>query len=362
MSVDASYASRLSGATSGIRSKCRLAKIYLVWIIRLVVVSPLVLFAASWEGVGAESNPPPAAASQIQGTNSQEIVQAYLQLQEQLRVTQLAIGQNRQETKEAVAQTAEALAKALQTMQETFTAERARDWKAMQRSNSAVLIVAGTFAAIGLLAMLLMTYFQWRTSRSLTGISTAWDVSRGSGAASDVAALGPGDWRLAPGDPVEQSNLRLLGALEQLDKRIDEFKQAISSGGNGAPAVAPNGGSAAAASEPSQPNEQARLAVLLNKANSLMNLENAEAAVASFDEVLALDPNHTEALVKKGAALERLHKLNEAVECYDRAIAVDSSMTTAYLYKGGLYNRLERFKEALQCYEKALRTHDQRRS
>ncbi len=78
--------------------------------------------------------------------------------------------------------------------------------------------------------------------------------------------------------------------------------------------------------------------------------------------MLALDPNHTEALVKKGAALERLHKLNEAIECYDRAIAVDGSMTTAYLYKGGLYNRLERFKEALQCYEKALRTHDQRRS
>jgi tetratricopeptide (TPR) repeat protein len=247
-------------------------------------------------------------------------------------------------------------------MQETFTAERARDWKAMQRSNSAVLIVAGTFAAIGLLAMLLMTYFQWRTSRSLAGISTAWDLSRGSGAASDVAALGPGDWRLAPGDPAEQSNLRLLDALEQLDKRIDEFKQAISSGGNGAPAVAPNGGSAATGSEPSQANEHARVSVLLNKANSLMNLENAEAAVASFDEVLALDPNHTEALVKKGAALERLHKLNEAVECYDRAIAVDSSMTTAYLYKGGLYNRLERFKEALQCYEKALHTHDQRRS
>ena len=109
--------------------------------------------AASWESLGAESNPPPAAASQIQGTNSQEVVQLYLQLQEQLRVTQLAIDQTRQETKEAVAQTAEALSKALQTMQETFAAQRARDWEAMQKSNNAMLIVAGTFAAIGFLAI-----------------------------------------------------------------------------------------------------------------------------------------------------------------------------------------------------------------
>ena len=43
----------------------------------------------------------------------------------------------------------------------------------------------------------------------------------------------------------------------------------------------------------------------------------------AFDQVLALDANHPEALVKKGAALERLRKLDEAIACYDRAIAAD---------------------------------------
>ena len=81
------------------------------------------------------------------------------------------------------------------------------------------------------------------------------------------------------------------------------------------------------------------------------------AALQCFDEVLALEPNHGEALVRKGAALEHMKKLSEAFECYDRAIAADESMTIAYLHKGGLCSRLERFKEALECYEKALRTH-----
>ncbi len=211
MSVIASYASRLSGATSGVRSKCRGVKIHLDLFVRVVVASPLLLFAASWESVGAESNPPPAAASQIQGTNSQEVVQAYLQLQEQLRVTQLAVDQSGQKTKEAVAQTAEALSNALQTMQETFANQRARDGEAMRRSNNAMLIVTGTFAAIGILAMLIMTCFQWRTSKSLAGISTAWHTSRGSGPASDVAALDPGEWELGfgrPGRTIELASTR----------------------------------------------------------------------------------------------------------------------------------------------------------
>jgi tetratricopeptide (TPR) repeat protein len=102
---------------------------------------------------------------------------------------------------------------------------------------------------------------------------------------------------------------------------------------------------------------QARIAARLEQGQSLLKQNDWEAAVHCFDEVLALAPSHSEALVKKGAALERLKKLNEAFECYDRAIAADESMTVAYLHKGGLCSRLERFKEALECYEKALRTH-----
>ena len=116
-------------------------------------------------------------------------------------------------------------------------------------------------------------------------------------------------------------------------------------------------GRSAAATAAAAP-EAARITMLLGKGQSLLNLDQAEEALACFDQVLTLDPNHPEALVKKGAALERLRKLDEAIACYDRAIAADSSMTVAYLYKGGLFNRMERFGEALECYEKALHTQE----
>ena len=169
--------------------------------------------------------------------------------------------------------------------------------------------------------------------------------------------------------PPEQSNQRLLGALERLEKRIHELehtahpplhepaphrirKPAASAqwpagdggaggggGGSGCRAHHRAAGQGPVAAEP-RPGRR---------------------GAGCFDQVLALDANHPEALVKKGAALERLRKLDEAIACYDRAIAADSSLTVAYLYKGGLFNRMERFSEALECYEQALRTQEARR-
>jgi tetratricopeptide (TPR) repeat protein len=312
---------------------------------------------------GAETNPPPAAPSQIDATNLLQLVHTCQRLQEQLQATQVAVEQNRQETKAAAAQNAEALSRGLQGLQEALSAQRAQDFAAWQKSNQTMLITAGAFGAVGLLAMLIMIYFQWRTSDRLAGIPTALFMSRGFASPADVAALAPGDGRLPLNDAAEQSKRHLLGALDLLDHRIHEFKQAIAAGGDGDPASAQaTGPPAAGASRQSQPADPARVTELLSQAQSMINSGNPDAAVTCLDEVLALDPDHPEAWVRKGVALERLHKLNEAIECYDRAIARDASMTTAYLHKGGLCNRLERFKEALECYEKALYTQVQRGS
>ena len=377
MSVIAAYALRISSAVAGVGSKSRLTGDRPAPFIHAVLALALVLTPASGKCRGAESSVPPPVASQIEATNSQEALQAFLKLQEQIQAIQLAIEQNRQEANEAATQNAEALAKGLQSMQEAFSAERARELEAMlssseamQSSNKSILMVAGTFAVIGFLAMLIMIYFQWRTSSSLVKISTALPAALGFDPGSAVLALGPGDSHRLPGGPVEQSNLRLLAAIHQLEKRISGLGQRAraelipgegtsSSGGNGECAARSNSDSGATSAELAGTDEHARIAELLGQAHCLLDVDNPEAALACFDKVLALEPDHSEALVKKGAALERLHKLNEAFECYDRAIAVDATMTIAYLHKGGLCNRLERFKEALECYEKALRTHDQ---
>jgi tetratricopeptide (TPR) repeat protein len=336
------------------------------------ILALLALLLVSLAALAAESAPTVTNAPRTEETNSQEMLRTYLQLQEQLHATQLAIDQNRQETRAAAEQTAVALADRLKAIEESLRAQRARELEAMQSSNRIMFVVGVTFAAIGFLVVLCMAYFQWRAVNRLAEISAALPALRGLGVGHALAALGQGDASLLSAGPAEQSSQRLLGALDRLEKRIYQLEhirpadeptggngKSLSPNGNGGSLANPNSGSSGTSADMSAPSTlDARINLLIGKGQTMFSLDQAEAALACFDEVLALNPKHPEALVKKGAALERLQKLNEAIECYDRAIAADSSMTIAYLHKGGLFNRLERFSEALQCYELALRTQE----
>lgn len=321
-----------------------------------VAILFLVLSCRLW---AVETNPAPVAAASSGDMNSQETLRAYLQLQEQLHATQLAVEQNRKEAQQAAMENAEALAIRLQTIESALSSQRARELEAMQSSNRVMLIVAGSFATLGFIAMLLMAWFQSRTVQGLAEISSSMPGLRALGAPLALTALGPGEPRLVEPGAAEKSNLRLLGALEQLERRIHELEHTtatpLKADTNG------NGDSAGKPEIPVDPNltlTQDRSAMLLGKGQSMLNLDKPEAALACFDEALTLEPDNAEALVKKGTALERLQKLDEAIACYDRAIAADASMTVAYLHKGGLYNRMERYNEALACYERALRTQE----
>jgi tetratricopeptide (TPR) repeat protein len=318
-----------------------------------------------------ETNTAPALSGRLDETNALETLRAYLQLQEQLHQTQLAIEQNRKESSEASARNAEVLTERLQAIEQALSAQRSRELDAMQSSNRVMLTVAGIVAAVGFVAMLLMAYLQWRTVHGLAEISAAMPAVRALGSGPGVGALGPGDAALVTVGPAAQSSLRLLGAMERLEKRIVELEHGSPAalegatgadptqiGENGPPESAPNG----TTPKNSTPAESAesRVRLLLGKGLSMLNLDNPEDALVCFDEALSLEPKNTEGLVRKGTALERLQRLDEAIECYDRAIEADGSMTIAYLHKGGLYNRLERFNEALECYEQALRTQEKR--
>lgn len=326
----------------------------------------LFIFCPAFASVAAaeeSTNLPPVASGE---TNTQETLRAYLQLQEQLHATQLAVELNRREAHETAAQNSEALAGRLQSIEKALEAQRSRELEEMQSSNRAMLIVAGTFAGVGFLAMFLMSFFQWRTVNRLAEISAGLPTS---------LALSPGAGRSGAGlephvvtvGPADQSSLRLLGALEQLEKRIYELEHTTrtplregQSSSNGDSEHSENAGTGNAPGHSLL--EPERVSVLLGKGQSMLNLDDAQAAVACFDEALALQPNNAEAWVRKGTALERLQELDAAVECYNRAIAADEAMTIAYLHKGGLFNRMERFNDALECYEKALRTQEKSRA
>jgi len=329
-----------------------------IMFLRIFAVATLALACCSQVSRAAEAVPPvvpPAAGTnRAEEVNAQEMLRAYLQLQEQLHATQIAVEQTRKESDEIAAQNAQVLSGRLQAIEQSLAAQRARELEAMQSSNRVMLIVAGTFAALGFLAMLLMAYFQWRTVSRLAEITAALPSGRGLPAPAPLAALGAGDSPVLTVSSVEPLNGRLLGAIDRLEKRIHDLEVQPHSGNEETKNHLENG------DENGAVEEEPSVSLLLGKGQSLLNLDKAEEALGCFEEVLKMAPDHAEGLVKKGAALERLRRNDEAIRCYDRAIAIDQNLTIAYLYKGGLFNRLERHAEALECYEQALRTQEQR--
>ncbi len=302
----------------------------------------------------------------------QQVLRSYLQLQEQIHATQMSIERARQDAETAAQRNAEATAERLNQIHQALAAQRERELTALQSSNRGMLIVAGVFAGVGLVTMLLTGFFQWRALHRLAQ-ATAQYSSGGLALAPSAGALGFGDAHPAPVSALEQSSARFLGIIERLEKRIHELEAGVTL----PPARAHNGHhngkpKIAGADEPADPapdtapkpdtGKTDRAGVWLGKGQALLNMNQPENALACFDEALALDPAHAEALIKKGIALEKMERNEEALETYDRAIAVDESMTLAWLHKGGLCNRLERYDDALRCYEQALRTQEKHRA
>ena len=371
-SINDNYDSRVAVRRAGPRWRSGLVKSGLGWGVPSFCALNLLLSASLESFAEERSTPSPAPIGHPEETNSPEAFRGILGVEGQLRSNQIAIEQNGKEAREAAAREAELLSKRLATMQEAFAVQQqaladrnARELQAMQSSNRAMVIVS----AVACLAMLMVAYFQWRMSKLWAEISMALRISPRLGGASAVSALGLADGRAATA-LVEDSNSRLLRAMEQLETRVGGLEQisasapgprgsALPPAENGDGPVARSSVSTSVGAERPITQVQARISVLLGQGQSMLKKNEWEAAVSCFEEVLALEPNHGEALVKKGAALEGLKKWTEAFECYDRAIAANDSMTIAYLHKGGLCSRLERFKEALECYEMALRTHDE---
>jgi tetratricopeptide (TPR) repeat protein len=343
-----------------------------------VFLALLMLFLVSEFGVGTlrgdtpETNAPPA-----KGTNAgpdalsgvPDALRAYLLVQEQLRNTQMAIEQSRQESEAAAARTADQLETRLAVFEKTLTSQRLDELKEMQTSNRMVLNAAGIFASIAFVVLLFTALLHWSAVNRLAALAASLPAAIPAlGVGHQPAALGPGEAALADKGVVEESTRRFLGTIERLEQRIHEMEASFktspslsdagSGNGHHEPADEPADASGTSSAGPSAHGQERALTALLGKGETMLKLDQAEGALACFEEALAIDPANAEAMVRKGLALERLQRLDEAVVCYDRAIAADSSLTMAYLYKGGVFNRMERFSEALECYEKALKAQE----
>jgi tetratricopeptide (TPR) repeat protein len=302
---------------------------------------------------------------------SQDALRSYLQVQEQLRNTQLALEQNRQEAEAAATRNAQMIEGRLSLIEKSMASQRLEELKDLQHSNRLILIAAGVFAVISFLVLLFTAFLQWSAVNRLAGVTAAFPASRALASGPTPAALGMGDGSMGQTGALQESTARFLAGMEGLEKRIRGMEESFQAGAHLEDASSNgNGHGKSKLSEADAPeiregpsdspvSEQAtKITMLLGKGQTLLKLDQLEAALACFNEALEQDPNHTEAWVKKGAVLERLQRLDEAVACYDRAIAADGSLTMAYLHKGGVFNLMERYGEALECYEKALQTQE----
>jgi tetratricopeptide (TPR) repeat protein len=305
----------------------------------------LIIFACSAFSVGRVA----AETNSTLSSLPPDAVNGFLQVQQQLHDTQLAIEHSRQQAEAEARRTAEALAARIDGLQQIIGAQRQGEIGAVQKTQQLILILGGTVGAIGLAVLMLMAYLQWRVVSRLVELGSL----RPAEFAVDQGRLSPS---LMGGASVEQSNARLFSMVDHLEQRILELKQATRAPLSEATAPVHESNGA-----PKTSNDRDEcVANLIDEGQVLLAANEPQKAMECFDVALGLHPKHAEALVKKGGALEKLGRLDEAIACYDQAIEADGGMTVAYLHKGGLFNRLSRYDEALQCYERALQTQEKR--
>jgi tetratricopeptide (TPR) repeat protein len=255
-----------------------------------------------------------------------ELASNYLQIQEQLRDTQIAIQQNQQAAMETGRSNALALADRLNSLEQTVAKQRDNEAEAAHKTEQLTLLMAGAFGLGGLGMMLLMVYFQWRAFTQLAQISSQQNTMIANGEAVHQLA--------APGRAtVEASSAQLLDVVGRLEQRIRELE----SGQKMLP-------------EPAS----AKPADLLTDGQKYLDANLPLKALECFEEFLSAQPARADAMVKRAVALEKLGRDEEALTGYNRAIAADNTLVIAHLHKGGLLNRLRRYDEALNCYEQAL--------
>jgi tetratricopeptide (TPR) repeat protein len=269
---------------------------------------------------------PARAQTNSFGTNIDATANGYLQIQEQLHATQMAVEENRLAAADEARKNAETLAARLQSLEQTVAAQRNGDVDAARKTQQLTLMLAGAFGLVGLGIMLLMVYFQWRAFTQIAEISAQHQAHLVN--ASSVHQLA------APGRAaVETSNARLLDVVGQLEQRIRELE----GGQRMLPEIA-----------------AVKSTKLLDEGQHFLDLNQPQTALESIDKFLAAQPQHADALVKRATALEKLGRMDDALAACDRAIAANGAFVAAYLHKGGLLNRLRRYDEALNCFEQAL--------
>lgn len=215
-------------------------------------------------------------------------------------------------------------------------------------------------AGLGLLAACFLNY------RAIIAVQTV--VLRRPGGTEEPAIDGllPESTATVPGiERVEASGTRFQSRMSQLEDRLNEIEHMTGhDGGSELPTAfqtEPTDNSDETDPRPIEaPPRRAvipRAAIMVHKAQTLMNLGKYSEALTTLEEAASFDGPNSEVHLARGQALEKLGRTPDAIEAYDHAVEIDPGNTNALLMKAGALNRQEKFTEALECYERALEVH-----
>ncbi|TAL05875.1 MAG: hypothetical protein EPO07_02825, partial [Verrucomicrobia bacterium] len=211
-----------------------------------------------------------------------ESLRALLYLQEQLRSTQQAIERNRREAETANTRNAESLQSRLASIESVIAVQRAKEMEAMREANRTVIFAVGTFAAIALVVMVLTAYLQWRSIQRLAELATM-RATTSTGLPAVSAAT------LLDSPAAAQASSQLLGALDLLEKRIHQLEATTQT-----PTLAGTTAENIANGHTPKELQTDQVSLLLAKGESLLGSEQSEEALACFNSVLEVSPEHAE--------------------------------------------------------------------
>jgi tetratricopeptide (TPR) repeat protein len=77
-------------------------------------------------------------------------------------------------------------------------------------------------------------------------------------------------------------------------------------------------------------------------------------AIVAFDELIRLDPNHSEAHRWRGDVLLNKHELGKALSEYDKAIRLDPKNGMAYCSRGAAWTGKGEFDKAIASFDEAI--------
>lgn len=250
----------------------------------------------------------------------------------------------------------------MEVMEQFVVAQHEREI-ALYRDTIRLVIVFGVgFAVVAGLGLLAACFLNYRAIIAVQAVVLRRTVDPEEPA---VGGLLPQSSASVPGiERVQASGTRFQSRMSKLEDRLNELEHMTGhDSGNELAALHSELADESGETEPPQietpPPRRVipRAAIMVHKAQALMNLGKYSEALTTLDEAATFDGPNSEVQLARGQALEKLGRIPDAIEAYDRAVDIDQTNTNALLMKAGALNRQEKFTEALECYERALEVH-----